>query len=298
MLLSRILHRFAVVFTLSMTVCAGAAEKDITALLPRYAALVAGVDLCALNSHAQGGEIFDAIQSLSDVPLDIIHQAVFACDAAFRRRVSAVSLIEAEEVGRLLKKLEHRKTTENVGSEPVYLINSELNKRSAVRLMKLDDRRLGVYFKFPADQHFEPDRSGIPDVLEKIVPRRSGVLGFIAGIPQSQRAVIRNIVNYYAALESGVDEELILHGKIIFKSNAAAAAARICLPNAVALMLLNQSQISIADTLKAFASLNLRREKNIIYFSCKEFVPLLKIFISVTHGKIPSIQAVLNETQR
>ena len=268
------------------------AAADIVQLLPPYSAVVIGVNLNALCSHQQGAILFDRhIAPLTDAPLERVDEAYSACDINGRKRVLMVRFDQSETLTRLAAALAGKKAPD--GEYPAYILQNISGSRGVHRLCLLDENTAGIYWRFPENQPFRPDCRGLDEQFMRYMPERSGVMLRALGFPKSGNRYLQQISAFDFVLESDCSGELLFHGKFVCRSVSGAAMASLVLSTFAPEILEERYRIPPGLTLAAIRALQIRRDGNVLRFSCRDVEPVIVMFAAAVKNMIPDYRMVI-----
>lgn len=270
----------------------GAAKKtEFSDILPRYSAIVAGVDFVALCDTPQGALTFKELENIIPEKLNHVTGAFFACDAAGRRISLLLPFSEPVNITEFdgcagIKLTDSGKKL----SSKVYFINFVPDERKPVRVTQLKPELLSIYASYHRHDPFAPDHSGIAPEIKKLIPKRKNILVWIVGMPSFTDKILCDIQYFDLTLEKDISDRLLMHGKVICKDQFKAMLIANILPVVLSFFLNEEYCVAPETTLNAVKALNIRQDNNVLRFSCTEPEKSLQLLREIIVNQLPVVR--------
>ena len=273
------------VFSLSLfSVWGNAAE--LTGLLPAHSAMVAGADFAALRQHSIDIIEFSPLLDACGKIAGQLQYLIAAGDHNGRRRMILGKFAPADMVEKLCRSY----TRQLVLPENVYYIKGQADDRRNIRMVRLKADTLGIYTSFPP-------RCTLPEIpasdgcrAAPYLPRRSGLLLWGVGVPESKKEFLKDLCYFEFALEKDFSQNLRLHGRLICRDSLSALAAELFFRHAVPLLLLQKYQINTDESIAAVKAMQLKRNGRHLNFSTRDIQPVIRVVARILHDEISSFR--------
>lgn len=286
------LRHAAAVFSLTAAAWLSAAEPELPAFLPGYAAVAAGADFNALCDNPQSANIFAELKNVCGKSADDISAILLLCDNRGKRRALLAEFDSSDIVSGFCRRVKDKHlSSEEHNNYSVFLLKGEADHRRAVRMLKLSDRSIGVTTAFPSGEKFQftPGRS----LISRRMPRRKGVLFWGYGAPRINQGYLRHIREFCFVLEPDVNGKLLLYGWIGFSSKLQAETFRISARNTLPLLVSVKYKVPLNDAKEAMSVLTVRCREKKVFFSTSKVDPVFKVFTGVFRKQLGSLREIV-----